>query len=609
MADRFQVDLGGMVDLLSRHLYSGPQVYLRELLQNAVDAMTARGQLPEPGQEPMRVRLRTGTAPDGQPTLSVTDTGIGLTADQARELLATIGRSSKRDSLLGEGRREYIGQFGIGMLAAFMVADEIEVISRSYLPGSPAIRWKGRADGTFSLDELDPAGHEIGSQVRLVARRDCEHWLAPDMVTQLARDYAGLLPVDLAIATQVDGEEHWLRLTEPVLPWRREYSSRAARDQAMSDYCQSTFGWQPLASIPLEVPVAGVSGVAFVLPQAVAPGSGSHRVYTKQMLLGPRVDKILPEWAFFVRAVINADSLTPTASREDLHEDEVLWQVREALGEQLKSWLTTCLSARGSTAQAIIKTHHLALRAVALTDTTVLDLCARVLPYETTDGLLTLAEARGESELLYTSTTEAFRRVSSVARAQGLTVVNAGYVYDADLVAALGSRRGWPIRELEAKDVVHLLCLPTSQRLAQVAAAVARAEQILQSSETAVMLREFDPAEVPAIVLVDPEAERRAALHAESEASPDLWGGLLGSLDTAPQEPARTLVLNDRSEVTHLLLDAYGEEVFDAALTSLHLSAVMLAGEGLGASQARAYGAGLAELLRSALRPGTGRPG
>lgn len=242
MADRFQVDLGGMVDLLSRHLYSGPQVYLRELLQNAVDAMTARGQLPEPGQEPMRVRLRTGTAPDGQPTLSVTDTGIGLTADQARELLATIGRSSKRDSLLGEGRREYIGQFGIGMLAAFMVADEIEVISRSYLPGSPAIRWKGRADGTFSLDELDPAGHEIGSQVRLVARRDCEHWLAPDMVTQLARDYAGLLPVDLAIATQVDGEEHWLRLTEPVLPWRREYSSRAARDQAMSDYCQSTFG-------------------------------------------------------------------------------------------------------------------------------------------------------------------------------------------------------------------------------------------------------------------------------------------------------------------------------------------------------------------------------
>ena len=61
--------------------------------------------------------------------------------------------------------------------------------------------------------------------------------------------------------------------------------------------------------------------------------------------------------------------------------------------------------------------------------------------------------------------------------------------------------------------------------------------------------------------------------------------------------------------MTHLLLDAYGEEVFDAALTSLHLSAVMLAGEGLGASQARAYGAGLAELLRSALRPGTGRPG
>ena len=109
MAQRFQVDLSGMVDLLSRHLYSGPQVFLRELLQNAVDALAARASC-DP-EAPARIRIRCGTTEDGRATLEVADTGSGLTADEAADLLATIGRSSKRDSLLGEGRAEFIGQF------------------------------------------------------------------------------------------------------------------------------------------------------------------------------------------------------------------------------------------------------------------------------------------------------------------------------------------------------------------------------------------------------------------------------------------------------------------------------------------------------------------
>ena len=78
MAERFQVDLAGVVDLLSRHLYSGPQVYLRELIQNAVDAVTARrGADPS---APAKIRLRTDAGADGRPTLEIADTGIGLTA-------------------------------------------------------------------------------------------------------------------------------------------------------------------------------------------------------------------------------------------------------------------------------------------------------------------------------------------------------------------------------------------------------------------------------------------------------------------------------------------------------------------------------------------------
>src|SRR3954471_23833614 len=88
----FQVDLRGLVDLLSHHLYSSPKVYLRELLQNAVDAITARRA--EQPDAPARVRLFAASR--GGAALRVEDTGVGLTESDVHSLLATIGRSSKR---------------------------------------------------------------------------------------------------------------------------------------------------------------------------------------------------------------------------------------------------------------------------------------------------------------------------------------------------------------------------------------------------------------------------------------------------------------------------------------------------------------------------------
>lgn len=97
MRHSFQVDLRGVVDLLSAHLYSSPEVYLRELVQNAVDALTARG--PEAVGTPVVVECHD--RPGGAPVLSVEEEGVGLTVGEVHELLATIGSSSKRDGLLG----------------------------------------------------------------------------------------------------------------------------------------------------------------------------------------------------------------------------------------------------------------------------------------------------------------------------------------------------------------------------------------------------------------------------------------------------------------------------------------------------------------------------
>lgn len=614
MSERFQVDLSGMVDLLSRHLYSGPQVYLRELIQNAVDAVTARAAL-DPSA-PTKIRLRTGSDPAGNATLEVSDTGIGLTAAEATELLATIGRSSKRDAALGTGRAEFIGQFGIGMLAAFMVAEQIEFTSRSALPGAVPIRWEGRAEGTFDVTELpddaeldydaelgdDAPEIPIGTTVRLTARRDAAHWLANETVVELARDYGSLLPFDVAVRVPVEGgDDVWRRVTEPTLPWQLEYPSESARARALAEYCERTFGFTPLAHIDMSLPVAGVTGVAFVLPQAVTPGSGQHRVYMKRMLLSSRTDRVLPDWAFFTRAVIDSDTLSPTASREQLHDDEILLGVRDALGEQIKRWALETLSHPSQLTRRVLETHHLALRAIALTDPDMLTLVSEVLPFETSDGPMTLAAVAARGELVYTATTEAFQRVAAVARAQGLVVVNAGYVYDSDVLAKLESLPGWRVRELSSADLVQVLGMPGVQREMAAAPALSRARGVLADEDCDAILRTFEPASVPAILLRDQEGEHRRALDRERGETPDLWDGLLDSFASETQVRTRTLVLNDRSPVARRLLDAPGSAVFDAGLRSLYLSAVMLAGEGLRSAESAALSDSLGVLLEAAL--------
>lgn len=600
MGERFQVDLAGMVDLLSHHLYSGPQVYLRELLQNAVDGITARREF-QP-DAPATVRLVSSLAADGTQILSITDTGIGLTEAEAGELLATIGRSSKRDPDLGMGRAEFIGQFGIGMLAAFMVADRIEVLSASARPGGEPIHWIGHADGTF---DLGPASEpvEVGTTVRLRARSDGGHWLSADTVVALATEYGSLLPYDLAVEVEVDGVgRRWRRISLPELPWQASYRSALERRNALADYCEQAFGFRPLGHIDLTVPLAGVSGVAFILPQAVAPGSGRHRVYAKRMLVGPRVDGVLPDWAFFVRAVLDTQLLAPTASREQFHDDGILLATRDALGQQLKDWAVQTLVDSTEQSRRFLEVHHLALRALAVADDELLDLVVKVLPFETTEGQRTLAAVASDGELLYAPTTESYRRIATVARAQGLAVVNAGYVYDADLLARLGRRPGWRTRELSAHDLEQVLRLPEPGREAAVAAAIVQARELLTEDDCDVIIRQFEPPTVPAVLLRDPEHEHRRDLERERTAAPGLWAGLLDSFAAEPVGRTRTLALNDSAAVVRQLLAARDSEVFAAGLRSLYLSAVMLSGDGLRTSEAAALNHALGVLLDASLR-------
>ncbi|HET8896509.1 MAG TPA: ATP-binding protein, partial [Protaetiibacter sp.] len=238
----FQVDLRGVVDLLSRHIYSSPHVFVRELLQNGRDAVAARA-LVDPAAPPGQLRIEPTR--DGAP-FRFHDNGVGLTLDEAGELLSTVGRSSKRDEVLALRREEFLGQFGIGMLSCFMVADRIVVRSRS-ARGGAAIEWVGEAAGTFALRELTAAEADevqVGTTVELVPRPDDAALLAPDSVATLAARYGEYLPLNVAIA---DGTGGWDAITRPAAFLERD-------ETALRDLGREWLGADPLDVIPIDVP-------------------------------------------------------------------------------------------------------------------------------------------------------------------------------------------------------------------------------------------------------------------------------------------------------------------------------------------------------------------
>ncbi|WP_256106891.1 HSP90 family protein [Streptomyces sp. ODS05-4] len=598
-AHTFQVDLRGLVDLLSHHLYSSPRVYLRELLQNAVDAITAR-RAADPAA-PARITVRTG---DG---LTVTDTGVGLTETDVHRFLATIGRSSKRTAdggLDGAGldaaRGEFIGQFGIGLLACFVVADEITVLSRpAGDPAAPAVEWRGHSDGRYTIRTLPASAMpEPGTTVRLTPRADNAEWTGHDRVVPLARHYGGLLRHEVTV---VDARGSAVRINETP-PWEREHRSPLARREALTAYCREQFDFTPLDSIDLDLPAAGLRGVAYVLPTAVSPAQrAGHRVHLKGMLLTDQAPELLPDWAFFVRCVVDTTSLRPTASREALYEDGTLSAVRDALGARIRDWLTGLAASDPALLHRFIDTHHLAVKALARYDDELLRIVLPWLPFETSDGNVTLEEfARTHATLLVTRSVEEFRQVAPIAAAAGLGVVNGGYTYDHDLVHRLPEiRPGSTVTDLDPATVTaHLDTVDPSAEL-RAAGFLALARETVGAHDCDVVLRDFQPVTAPALLLDDREARHertRSSLAAESDG---LWADILGSLRS--EAPRAQLVLNHLNPLVRQALTITERGLATATAEALYGQALLLSRRPLRAAESALLNRAFIGLLTHAM--------
>jgi molecular chaperone HtpG len=591
---KFQINLRGIIDLLSNHLYSGPEVFLRELLQNGVDAIRARF-IHEPGHQgeiTLEVVAPRGNRPA---TLVFADNGVGLTEEEIHRFLATIGQSSK-GAEFWERPVDLIGQFGIGLLSCFVVSDEIVVITRSIKENSPTMEWRGRPDGTYTIKTLE-RDFEPGTQVYLTCKSGCEEHFEVDRVAEQAAHYGSLLPYPIKVLVGKGVRV----INEDGAPWRRKYANREEQTTALLQYGRKTLGSDFFDAIPLRSAVGEVDGVAFVLPFSPSLATKrTHRVYLKHMLLSENAENLVPDWAFFVKCVVNANDLRPTASRESFYEDEKLASTRDALGDCLRNYLMGLARRDPQRLQRFIALHHLSIKALATRDDEFFKLFIDWLPFETSLGDMTMGGFRKQNDTIrYAPRVDAFRQIARVAAAQGLGVINAGYTYDVELMEKFAEvYPDVPVEVADPSSLTQSFADLTLEEREQAFALVKAADLVLQPFKCSAEIKKFEPAELPALYSTSSNAEFFRSVEQSKEVADTLWSSVLDNLtDKDGTDLYSQLCFNFHNPLVRKLIRVKDRAVLQRSVEMLYVQALLLGHHPLSAREMKLLNEGLLGLI------------
>lgn len=342
----FQAEVSQVLRLVIHSLYSNQEIFLRELLSNASDALDKRRfsalQRPElwSGDEPLKVRLIPNQE---QGTLTLWDNGIGMTDEELKQSLGTIAWSGSREFLkklegqTSESLPQLIGQFGVGFYSAFLVSDRVEVVSRA-AGAEKAHRWESTGEGGFTIDEAER--DSVGTSIILHLKKDALEYADPYRLRQLVERYSDYLsyPIELQ-KTGKEGE--FEPINRGTALWQRSPKD-VTEEQYQELYKHLTHDWQP-ALLHRHFRIEGTqefSGLVYVpsRPQMdLFEPDAKHgvRLHVRRVMVMESCEELVPRWLRFVRGVVDSEDLPLNVSRELLQDSKVVRTIKKTLQNQV----------------------------------------------------------------------------------------------------------------------------------------------------------------------------------------------------------------------------------------------------------------------------------
>lgn len=346
----FTADTGKILNIVINSLYSDRDIFLRELLSNASDAIHKRkllGQstaaLLNEGRDEIIVALDTK-----QKILTLTDTGIGLDADELTQTLGTIARSGTA-AFLGDmadpsqakdAAKTLIGQFGVGFYSAFMVAEQVEVITRKAGTEMGHI-WQSDGSSGYTITPC-ATPPTIGTSLRLKLRKDAKTYADAAVIKGLIKKYSDHITVPILVQTD-DGPAEQANSAQAL--WSRPPAELSAHDY--TEFYHATFGSFDTPFLHIHNKTEGTLEFTSLL---YVPGTAPFdlyeperktklRLYINRVFISQDVDGLLPSWLRFVQGVLDTTSLDLNVSRELVQQSPVIRKIAKSITKRVLSEL------------------------------------------------------------------------------------------------------------------------------------------------------------------------------------------------------------------------------------------------------------------------------
>ncbi|MBI2418030.1 MAG: molecular chaperone HtpG, partial [Ignavibacteriales bacterium] len=340
----FKAEIKQLLDILVHSLYTSREIFLRELISNSSDALdklkfeSTRGTEIADADLPLEIKIAFD---EKENTLTITDTGIGMTEAELVSNIGTIAKSGSTEFIqklkeTNEDAGSIIGKFGVGFYSVFMVAKNVEITTKSYLKDSPAIRWISDGLGEYEISRIDEQVQR-GTVIKVILKEDAKEFASQHKLEDVIKKHSNFISYPIFLDAQ--------KINTITALWR-EPKSLITKEQYDEFYKFLTYDQSAPADIihaAIDAPIQ-FNALLFI-PEKNMDMFGFHReehgldLYVRRVLIQHKNKDLVPEYLGFVKGIVDSEDIPLNISRETLQENIVFTKISKSVTSQVFSYL------------------------------------------------------------------------------------------------------------------------------------------------------------------------------------------------------------------------------------------------------------------------------
>ncbi len=335
--------------IIKKWLYSDHEIFLRELISNAVDAIQKLRMVSRSGEYASDIgepEIVITIDKDGK-TLSVSDTGIGMTADEVKKYLNQVAFSSAEEFIQkykDSSDQQIIGHFGLGFYSSFMVAARVDVDTLSYQEGAQAVHWS--CDGSTQFELSESTRTDRGTTITLTLMEEEQEYLEPQRIRQLVKKYCDFMPFPIKLEVREapkEGEEKTEiqapeQINKQKAPWKESPSSLSQEDYLEFYRYLYPFQEEPLLWVHLNTDYPFVVNGILYFPKLkpdVDVTKGQIKLFCNQVFVSDNCEEVIPRFLMPLRGVIDSSDIPLNVSRSFLQNDRTVRRIADYIAKKV----------------------------------------------------------------------------------------------------------------------------------------------------------------------------------------------------------------------------------------------------------------------------------